>query len=69
MQLTYTSPDETTITVTLDEGEWLGDLVGPTVAHVPTDEGNRHYAEIVEGNYTIARYEAPKQPIAGAANG
>jgi hypothetical protein len=34
--------------VTLDEGESLGDLVGPTVAHVPVDEGNRHYAAIVD---------------------
>jgi hypothetical protein len=49
MQLIYSNPEETTITVTLDEGEvGLGDLVGPTVAHVPTDPLNRHYAEIVE---------------------
>jgi hypothetical protein len=59
MQLIYSNPQETTITVTLDEGESLGDLVGPIVAHVPTDPMNRHYAEIVEGNYTIASYVAP----------
>jgi hypothetical protein len=47
MQLIYSNPDETTITVTLDEGENLGDLVGPTVAHVPKDSANRHYAEIL----------------------
>jgi hypothetical protein len=62
MQLIYSNPEETTITVTLDEGEvGLGDLVGPTVAHVPTDPMNRHYAEIVEGNYRIDAYEAPAQ--------
>jgi hypothetical protein len=48
MQLVYANPEETTITVTLDEGESLGDLHGPTVAHVPTDPMNRHYAEIIE---------------------
>jgi hypothetical protein len=48
MQLVYSTPEQTTITVTLDEGESLGDLVGPTVAHVPVDEGNRHYAAIVD---------------------
>lgn len=47
MQFIYTSPEETTIMVTLDEGESLDDLVGPTVAYVPVDEGNRHYAAIV----------------------
>jgi hypothetical protein len=44
--------------VTLDEGQSLDDLAGPTVAHVPTDLMNRHYAEIVESNYTIKPYEA-----------
>jgi hypothetical protein len=53
MQLVYSSPEETTIQVTLDEGETLGDLVGPTVAHVPTDPANRHYAEIVEQGLKI----------------
>jgi hypothetical protein len=48
MQLVYTSPDENTIKVTLDEGEILDDLIGPTEAFVPIDEGNRHYAAILE---------------------
>jgi hypothetical protein len=61
MQLVYSSPEEIMINVTLDEGEWLGDLVGPTVAHVPTDPMNRHYAEIVEGNYQVDAYGAPAQ--------
>jgi hypothetical protein len=54
MQLTYTSPEETTINVTLDEGEvGLGDLVGPTEVFVPVDESNRHYAAILDEGYTI----------------
>jgi hypothetical protein len=61
MQLTYTSPEETTIKVTLDEGESAADFFGPIEAFVPTDPDNRHYAAIVEGNYTIEAYEAPAQ--------
>jgi hypothetical protein len=57
MQLVYTSPDETTITVTLDAGESLGDLVGPTVVHVPTDPANRHYAAILDKALRIVRNE------------
>jgi hypothetical protein len=63
MNLTYSSPEETTITVTLDEGETLGDLVGPTVVHVPTDPLNRHYAEIVDAGLKINAYEVPKQQV------
>jgi hypothetical protein len=39
--------------VTLDAGETLDDLVGPIVAHVPTDPLNRHYAEIIEQGLKI----------------
>jgi hypothetical protein len=59
MQLIYSNPEETTITVTLDEGEWLGDLIGPTVAHVPTDPMNRHYDEILDQGLTIDAYSKP----------
>jgi hypothetical protein len=58
MQLTYTSPDETTIKVTLDEGESFDDLVGPIEAFVPTDPLNRHYDEILYQNLMIYPYEA-----------
>jgi hypothetical protein len=58
MQLTYTSPEETTIKVTLDEGESLDDLVGPIEAFVPTDPLNRHYDEIFYQNLMIYPYEA-----------
>jgi hypothetical protein len=53
MQLIYTDPDETTIKVTLDEGETLDDLIGPTEAFVPRDEANRHYAKIIEQGLKI----------------
>jgi hypothetical protein len=62
MQLTYTNPQETTIKVTLDEGENLGDLYGPIEASVPTDPGNRHYVEILEQGYSVPAYEPPEQP-------
>jgi hypothetical protein len=61
MQLVYSNPDETTIKVTLDEGESAADFVGPIEVFVPTDPMNRHYAAIVEGNYTVETYEAPTQ--------
>jgi hypothetical protein len=61
MQLVYSNPEETTIKVTLDEGEIAADFTGPIEVFVPTDPMNRHYAEIVEGNYTIEAYEAPVQ--------
>jgi hypothetical protein len=66
MNLTYTSPEENTIKVTLDEGETWSDMTGPTEAFVPTDPDNRHYQDIVSDDLNIAAYEAP---IAGAANG
>jgi hypothetical protein len=53
MQLVYSNPEQTTIQVTLVEGESLDDLIGPTVAHVPTDPLNRHYAEILEQGLKI----------------
>jgi hypothetical protein len=61
MQLIYTDPDETTIKVTLDEGETLDDLMGPTEAFVPRDEGNRHYQAILDDELTVSAYEAPVQ--------
>jgi hypothetical protein len=63
MQLTYTSPEETTIRVTLDEGDALGDLVGPTVAHVPTDPLNRHFAAILDEGWEVYAYEMPERQI------
>jgi hypothetical protein len=67
MQLTYTSPDETTIKVTLDEGEILDDLMGPTEAFVPVDEGNRHYAAIQDEGLKIDAYQSPSTE--GETNG
>jgi hypothetical protein len=58
MQLVYSNPKETTITVTLDAGETLGDLQGATVAHVPKDPLNRHYAAILKEGLKIEPYKS-----------
>jgi hypothetical protein len=59
MQLTYTSSDETTIKVTLDEGETLDDLTGPTEAFVPVDFDNRHF-EAIPADALIWPYVKPQ---------
>jgi hypothetical protein len=59
MQLIYTSLEENMVKVTLDDGETFDDLVGPVEAFVPTDEGNRHYAAILDEGLRIDAYEAP----------
>jgi hypothetical protein len=57
MQLVYTSPDETAIKVTLDDGESLGNLNGPVEAFVPTDPANTDYAAILNERLKIDAYE------------
>jgi hypothetical protein len=59
MQLAYTNEHESTISVTLDEGESLGNLAGPVEAFVPTDPANVDYAAIVEQQLTIEPYVPP----------
>lgn len=59
MRLVYANPEQTTIRVTLDEGETFDDLVWPTEAFVPTDPSNRHYAAIQDQSLTVNPYEAP----------
>jgi hypothetical protein len=66
MELVYADADETTINVTLDAGETLGHLVGPTTAFVPTDPMNVDYDAILAGDFDIAPYAAPT-PSASAA--
>src|SRR5262249_50391508 len=66
MQLAYANPDETAIIVTLDEGESLGNLAGPTTATVPCDPANVDYAAILAGDTDIEPYVAPP-PWAPAA--
>ncbi len=66
MQLAYTDADQTMIMATLDEGETLGNLVGPVVAHVPTDPMNADYAAILAQRLSIDPYVAPA-PLASAA--
>jgi hypothetical protein len=69
MNLAYSSPEETTIRVTLDEGETLDEFVGPTEVFVPVDPDNRHYQTIVDGNYTVDPYVAPSaSPSAAIAD-
>jgi hypothetical protein len=59
MQLVYSTPEETTIKVTLDEGESLGNLSGPVEAFVPTDPDNADYAAILDEGLPVTAYEAP----------
>ncbi|HEX5211632.1 MAG TPA: hypothetical protein VFW22_07855 [Pseudolabrys sp.] len=54
------------IAVTLEEGETLGNLAGPTQTHVPCDPANADYAAIVDGDYEIAPYAAPAAAPAAA---
>jgi hypothetical protein len=58
MQLVYTSPDKTTIKVTLDEGESLGNLNGPVEAFVPIDPANVEFAAILNEGLPVTAYEA-----------
>jgi hypothetical protein len=66
MRLAYADADETVIVATLDEGETLGNLVGPVVAHVPTDPANVDYADILAQRLPIDPYVAPA-PLASVA--
>lgn len=58
MQLVYTDPDKTTIKVTLDEGESLGNLNGPVEAFVPTDRANTDYAAILSKKLKVESHKA-----------
>jgi len=62
MQLSYTSAENTTIQATLDDKESLGNLTGPGVFFVPTDESNAEYAEIVAEGMKVEEYVAPTPP-------
>ena len=59
MDLVYTNAEQTTIQATLDDKESLGNLTGPGVFFVPTDESNAEYAEIVANGYKVEAYEPP----------
>jgi hypothetical protein len=59
MQLSYTNEHASSVKVTLDEGETLGHLAGPTTAFVPLDPANTDYAAIVEQKLTIEPYVPP----------
>jgi hypothetical protein len=59
MQLVYTNEHQSSISVTLDEGESLGLLAGPIQASVPVDPANTDYAAIVEQKLVIEPYVPP----------
>jgi hypothetical protein len=59
MQLVYTNEQQSSIKVTLDEGESLGNLSGPIQAFVPLDPANVDYAAILEQKLTIEPYVPP----------
>ena len=48
MKLEYITSDKNMIRATLEDGETLGNCTGPIVVFVPTDPGNREFAEITE---------------------
>jgi hypothetical protein len=62
MRLIYTSAANTSIEATLDDKETLGNVSGPGVFFVPTDEGNAEYAEIVAEGMKVEEYVAPTPP-------
>ncbi len=62
MQLIFADPQNTTIQATLDDKETLGNVVGPGVFFVPTDESNAEYAEIVSEGMKVEEYVAPTPP-------
>lgn len=62
MQLIFANPQETTIQATLDDKESLGNLTGPGVFYVPTDESNAEYAYIVEQGLKVEEYVPPAVP-------
>jgi hypothetical protein len=53
MELKYTSAEKTTIEVVLDEGETLGNMVGPCTIFVPTDPANVEFGAILRDNPRI----------------
>ena len=56
MVFVYTDELQHTIRVILDEGEAIGNLVGPTLSFVPTDPDNSDFAAIVAAGEPIAPF-------------
>jgi hypothetical protein len=54
--------ENATITVTLEAGETLGNLTGPTVASVPRDLANAEYAAIHDARLPVATTKAKARP-------
>jgi hypothetical protein len=53
MDLVWADESRKSIIVTLDDGETLGSLIGPTQAFVPTDPFNTDYAAIMAEGFAV----------------
>jgi hypothetical protein len=62
MELIYTNEEHTTIQATLDEGEQLGNYIGPIVIFVPTDPANKEFGSILEDRREVNEYVRPAAP-------
>jgi hypothetical protein len=60
MQFVYVDETRKVIIVTLDDGETIGSLTGPTVAFVPTDPDNTDFAAIVADGYRVNAARKPR---------
>jgi hypothetical protein len=58
MDLQWADASMKMVMVTLDEGEALGSLTGPTTGFIPADSDNKDFAAIVAGGYSINEAEA-----------
>ena len=66
MQLVFVNAEQTSIQVTLEDGETLANHSGPLVMFVPTDPANAEYAAILAGGFTIEPFVPPAASPAAA---
>jgi len=59
MQLVYSDIQQTTIAVTLAEGERVGNFTGSATIYVPVAGGNAEYNDIVARSLLIDPYVPP----------
>jgi len=59
VDLIFTNAEHTSIKATLLDGEMLGHFTGPIECFVPTDGGNKEYADIIAQGLTVAPYVPP----------
>jgi hypothetical protein len=63
MHAQYSDPGNQLITVTLDAGETLGGVTGPTTVAVPPIKGNFEWDDMVRRGLTAAPYVQPPPPL------